>query len=331
MEQNTEYVPVPCNQVPSIRAALSIQAGNRKRWLIKGWGGLGDQVCAEPTIRFMANLPDEYEVTLLTEFPDLYTHIPNLRIITSTCSLESKHYYTVPTIETQDKIVNLFITHAYIQPVDYVSINLLRGQLPVADRQIHLPDFESDFDIFRDLKKSPEEFILVHPGKHWESKTFPAEYWKEVTTLLAAKYHVILIGQKIDQNIGYVEFDAPGNSTDLRGHCEFQLTDFVAFCKNSKRVLTNDSSPIHLSASGDAEIFYFATAKASDYLLHWRHGVLGWAMHDLALGSVCGHIPSPILSGEGQTILFDKCSEERMRSLLPNPRVVYETICRGLK
>jgi len=55
---------------------------------------------------------------------------------------------------------------------------------------------------------------------------------------------------------------------DLRG--KLSLEDFAWVCKNSQRLITNDSSPLHLAACGGGKVAYLSTVRHPDLLMHWR-------------------------------------------------------------
>ena len=43
---------LPAFNIPSFNVQRAFEAGVKRKFLINTWGGLGDQICAEPAMRF---------------------------------------------------------------------------------------------------------------------------------------------------------------------------------------------------------------------------------------------------------------------------------------
>jgi hypothetical protein len=317
-----DKVLMPALEHPDFKTAMAIENGCDKKWLIKTWGGLGDVVCAEPTIRFIdSHLPDIH-VTIKTAHPEIFRHLKVTRVPLET-SLDETQYYTVNTINHQDSLAWKFMSHGICHPVDYVSLNILRGQLPTADREIKLPRYTSmRIDPFAYLVESPEDFIVVHPGKHWPSKTFPADWWAELTHELSKHWAVILIGKTVDENVGYVPFSIGLHSGiyDLRDYPGFGLKDLIAFLTHAEYVFTNDSAPIHIAAAGKAHIGFIASCKHADFLFHWRGNKWKRRMYDFGRDNLYYHLnKSPV---QGKSVEYGDITPEQMNKILPNPKDV---------
>lgn len=324
MRLERDTVILPAKEIPSFRCAHAIKNNTRKKWLIKTWGGLGDVVCAEPTIRYMIRRMRDHSFYLQTDYPELFRHLNFEDVFSSTETIDESKFYVVRTINDQSSLSWDFLSHALMQPVDYVSINMLRMQLPVGHRSIRLPEYESDIEPFKELKAKPEQFILVHPGRHWPSKTFPAEYWKGVVDELSKYFKVILIGKTVGESQGFVDFDVSGNTNvyDLRDYPDFGLTDLIAFCRTARLLLTNDSAPIHIAAAGSAYIGIISSCKKSDYLFHWRHGRFAWRMYDFARDNFFNYTElSPIREDE---LRFEHLPDGLMEKILPDPKSILE-------
>ena len=104
--------------------------------------------------------------------------------------------------------------------------------------------------------------------------TFPKAFWDKVINRLCDRgLTPILIGADADDNRSTVDVDA-SRCLDLRN--KLSLTESVWFLQNATVLLTNDSSPLHMAASGDAWIGYIATCKHPDMITHWRRGRWQW-------------------------------------------------------
>ncbi len=71
----TTPVQVPTHWIPSGRTFVATQNGCERNILFNTWGGLGDQTCAEPAIRYALREFKDCKFTLASEQPDLFQHL----------------------------------------------------------------------------------------------------------------------------------------------------------------------------------------------------------------------------------------------------------------
>jgi hypothetical protein len=191
-------------------------------------------------------------------------------------------------------------------------------QLPVEDRQIMLSGTP-----FMQLEEKQLQ-VVVHPGKHWPSKTFPKSWWDRVLReLVRLRITPILIGSDMGDKRGTVEVDATG-CIDLRNRTSFGHLAWIL--QRCKVLLTNDSSPMHIAASvdpkdrhktGNAWIGYIATCKHPDFITHWRHGEFQWREVNHSTGGVWAmHDFIPNFQG---TLPIDDATKDLVESWLPDP------------
>lgn len=302
---------MPAHQMPGFRTSKAIHRGVEKNILITTWGGIGDQVCAEPTIRyalkeFASN--NKVEVTLASHIPEVFRHLKFKRVF----NLEQElpvfdNYLVFKTIAEQNDLSWQFINHCVINCVDYPAISAFRCQLPIKDREVKLYS--------EPVLLPVDRRIIIHPGKHWPTKTFPKSWWDSLIKLFVETgYMPIIIGKNMDDNRGTVDVDTSG-CLDLRD--KLDLNGLVYLLQNSHVVLTNDSSPIHIAASGRAFIGFVATCKHPDYITHWRNGAWSWRMKNFGRGGIWEHLDH--LPNKGDEVTVDKCSPEQLMSWLPEP------------
>lgn len=310
---------LPVEQMPNCRVTMAVERGVEKQLLFKTWGGIGDQVCAEPTIRYALKAFKGCQVSLASEHPEFFRHLSFKRVF------DLKHeqpiwqqYLVFDTIHPTDHVQWQFMSHMLVNCVDYVSLCALRCQLPVSDREVKMDTIGhrgiGDFSVRNNI-------IAVHPGRHWPSKTFPKEWWDAVlATLVKRGSRPVLIGSETDDNRGTVDVCAEG-CDDWRG--KMSLMETAAFLQHDARVLlTNDSAPLHLAAPGEAWIGYVATCKHPDMISHWRRGAWSWRMQNLGLGGVwdvVSHCPN-----QSQEVTADQVAPDLLASWLPRPEVFAE-------
>lgn len=316
-------VQVPAKQVPPYRYAIAQERGI-KQMILTTWGGCGDQVCGEPTARYAFKLFEGYEISLLTSYPDLFTHLPFKKIYhkSEAPNLNDQEWLVKHTNPSNHFMARDFINHHFTQVVDFSSLCAFQRQLPIEDRAIKLP--KSDFG---ERFKLP---ILIHPGRHWESKTFPKMWWDAVIGKLAKLYpfRIGIIGKDVDAETGTVDVEVPEGVFDFRN--KMSILDLSSALQAAQVVVTNDSAPLHIAAAGFAKIIFISSCKESDHLKHWRRskqsGKVEWAwnMKNMELTGLWEMQSSiPIRDTEFR---IDLMSPEMMEKILPDPMSVVDEV-----
>ena len=252
-------------------------------------GGLGDQACAEPAIRFMKKMYPDDNIIVATHFPRLFMHLNNVEIIEhGKANLQpDTPYYITETLPDPHTLQWAIVSHLLCHPVDYSSIALMHRTLPNQEKIIKLKFDESELQAVKDLIDDDlKNLILVHPGMHWESKSFPTEYWNELINKLSEKYKVCIIGKDTDGDVpaddavhdgyyiagarGVSDIPCPKDCYDLRN--QLTLGELIALISQAKILISNDSAPIHIAGAFDNYIIVLPSCKHPDHILPYRNG-----------------------------------------------------------
>lgn len=316
-------VLLPARMVPSFNVKEAFDRGVERKFLINTWGGLGDQVCAEPAIRFALKAFSKCEISLSTRQPDLFMHL-NFKEVFDTRKVQpvSDNYMVFQSIVTPDHLLWEFVSHMISHCVDFPSICMFRCQLPNADKEIQLPDYPVENPLVGRALELGKRAIIIHAGKHWPSKTFPKEYWDEqVRAFQKEGFQTVLIGKEGFEvgsgNVGFVDVN-PEGSLDLRN--QLSMRDLVCLLKNSHFIFSNDSAPIHIAAAGDAFIGFVASCKHPDYITHWRKGQFGYKTKNFGHDGAWNHFDhSPV---QDQEVKAEELPIGLMEKILPDPAEV---------
>jgi len=246
-------------------------------------GGLGDCISAEPTIRYMREtLYPEADIYLLTKkyFHCLYRHIAGITFLEEGEILPEEidavcEFNTHPTIHDSNNefatAFGNFCPHPMINSVDWVSIACINRQLRCKDKTIKMEYSKTDLDNLLKICEKPEELILIHPGRGWETKTFPVTWWQKIIDSLAdAGMKIGLIGKEVSEEHGYVPVVCPSNGVDLRDKLE--LMEMAALIDKAPVLITNDSAPIFFAGAFENYIIIIPTCKEGDLITPFRHG-----------------------------------------------------------
>lgn len=319
-------VAIPITHLPIFRTKIAVDSGVEKNILLKTWGGLGDQICAEPTLRFAIRSFKGCSISLASERPELFQHLNfNKTFDLKEVQPNYSNFLLLDTITPPDdsNLVWQFFSHMLVNCVDFPSMCALRCQIPVEDKEILIRP-TVDEEKIKELK-IPQNAIFIHAGRHWQSKTFPKDWWDSVLdNIIKFGHRPVLIGADTDDNRGTVDVNVQNHTIDLRNKLSIQ--ESIWLLQRAKVLLTNDSSPLHMAASSDpsdlnntglAWIGFIATCKHPDYIMHWRKGHWAWREKNFGRGGIWDIID--YCPNKDNEVTADKVPEDMLLSWLPDP------------
>jgi len=317
VDPHRDYFQIPVGLIPNARTTIAVQNGVERNLLFRTWGGLGDQACAEPTLRYALKSFKGCTISLASEQPEMFAHLTFDRVYDLRWQRPVyENFLCFETITPPDdsNLVWQFFSHMLVNCVDFPSLCALRCQLPVKDREVTLSGVPLPESVLDALAIEPN-YVVVHAGRHWQSKTFPVEWWNRVLmTILAHGCRPVLIGADTDDNRGTVDVSTEG-CVDLRN--QLSVTQTITLLSKSRVLLTNDSSPLHLAAPGNAWIGYVATCKHPDMITHWRKGEWGWRMKNFGRGGIWNIIDN--CPNKASEVTAERVPEIALLSWLPDP------------
>lgn len=286
-------------------------------------GGMGDQLCSEPVLRFIRKWysKETTDIYCFTHWKRLFKHLENDFIFSDIENIipQDTSIYFMETSPKVEQMIWRFISHPMIHPVDYISLSCLRRTMPDSDKDIKLEVYPEELEAIKDL---PQFDILVHPGRGWPSKTFPTAWWLEVTKLLKdSGLRVAIIGKHIGEDQGYVEFECPDGVTDLRDMQS--LGESIALISKTPVLISNDSAPVHLAGAFDNWIVLIPSCKHPDHVLPYRKGTKSYKTKHIYGRLTCDAIESLPTSLKDVTV--DKTVGDIME-YLPEPEKVIENV-----
>lgn len=237
-------------------------------------GGLGDECCSEPPLRYAKKYlyPTE-EVKVFTKYPEVFRHIgwPCGSSAKELGLSDMPHKYFRIFSSPYQNVAGAHRVHPFasiaqplfVSTVDYHSLMLLRRILPDGDRRIHLSvDPQTEASI---VARIPKNSILVHIGHTDHSRSLPADYIEELTTrLIQEDFSPVLFG-----NPSIEVYPDINGSLRLR---DLSVAETLALIKNVQILITNDSAPVHIASAWDNFIIVMPTIRHPDRLVHPRHG-----------------------------------------------------------
>lgn len=334
--QEKEHIPGarvawPAWEIPAYRTSIALQQGCADNLLFILWGGIGDQLCSEPTLRFALDQFKGCKVSLATDFPEMFSHLKFHEVFnTKQTRPDASKYLVFKTITVPTDLSWQFMSHCITHCVDFPSLCALRCQLPIAYKAVQIePEAPADGRLISIATNKKN--VLVHAGKHWESKTFPVEYWNSVLQEMVDQgLTPVLIGKTVDTNVGYVDCYHE-KAIDLRDQCSLKETLWL--CKHSSAMICSDSAPLHMATTGHAHIAFICSAKHQDYIYHWRMGYedqpeWAWRMKHFNKGGMWDIMD--MCPNQSKEQVVDKCDPEILKTWLPEPKEIVSWISQQL-
>jgi len=298
---------------------------HKRNVVISVSAGMGDQLCTEPVIRYTKKhvFPDS-EMKVVTHHPRLFQHIKDVEVLDYNTYKGNDDATLVLYSCPDDKDSEHHLSHVMFHPTDFSSISMIKQTIPPQDKDIKLEVFPEDFSEIIEIAGITDlrEFVVVHPGKWWPSKTFPVEWWQKVIdNLVAAGHKVGIVGKRMDDKQGYVNVECPKGAVDFRDLTT--LGGLIALISQAKVTLTNDSCPVHIAGAFDNWLVVIPTAKWPWHIIPYRHGRQDYKVKALYKKLTIDHIDIDFTSFTPDTI--DKVNGNIL-DYIPEPDEVVNTV-----
>lgn len=235
-------------------------------------GGMGDQVDAEPTLRYMQKVyKDSADIIVTTHWPRLFKHL-DYEIINHNQFVPGAHrpFYEMKTFPDPTTITYSVISNLLCHTVDYCSIAALQRVLPLPDKIVKLETSEEDDKELDEVLNGFDltKAVLIHAGRHWNSKSFPIEWWQGVVDTVAKEVPVCLVGTDDHSNRGAYQLNVPDNSINLIDRTT--VGSLISAISRAPVLVSNDSVPVHIAGAFDNWIIVVPTCKHPDHILPFR-------------------------------------------------------------
>jgi len=265
----------------------------KRHILVDVQGGLGDQVEAQPAIRYLTEhvYPGD-DIVIKTHYPVLFQGIKaKVYLHGQFISKADTPYYHVNTLPGPETSLWHHVSGLLCHQADYSSMALLKRILPAKDKNIILDVKDEWLEGAKNVCGDDlENLVLVHAGKHWESKTMPVEFWQDIVdTLQQEGMKVCLIG-KTELTRGTQPIIAREGMIDARDL--LSLEELIALLSKAPVLLSNDSAPVHLAGAFDNWIVLVPTCKHPDHVLPFRNGTTAYKTKAIYKRLALDDIPS---------------------------------------
>jgi len=133
-----------------------------------------------------------------------------------------------------------------------------------------------------------DRFIAIAPGSVWETKKYPAEYFKEIIDHFTKSYYkVVLIGGEKDRAL--CESLAAGYQNNVFASAgTFSFVETVQLLKSSSLLICNDSAPTHLGVSAEIPVLTIYCSTTSKFGFYPYNQGSDYISYDDLICKPCG-------------------------------------------
>jgi Glycosyltransferase family 9 (heptosyltransferase) len=292
----------------------------RKNVAIEVQGGLGDQIAAEPAVRYARDvIYRDDNLVLVSSWPEVFRHL-DLPVHSQFDRVPQaagfRRRYTRANPAARHKL-SLHQIHG----TNLASHVALGVDLPLACKT---PRLSVDPAALARLvrPRDVDSLVLLHPGRGAAADTFPPDVWQSFANILTDHgFHVAVIGNREDAQLAIVEFDR-SKCIDLTD--KLTTRELIALISRARVLVANDSAPVQIAGAFDGWIGLIATLRHPEYVLPWRNGSQFYRARNLERAELyADYVHKP--SGSRNPDLA-VCDQKRLRACLPEPSAILEFV-----
>jgi hypothetical protein len=251
--------------------------------------GLGDLICATPTIK---KIHDSYghKVLVISKMPELFKNNPYVEKSLKSSSVD------MPYINENYLVHNSFYN---VGKKNERGIEYKHNMMDIRQfHAIHLgfmlgkDEMECFYEPITPLTiEVPEKYVLIHPVSTWESRTWRAENWMQLTqSLNDLGFNVISIG-KDSSETGFFNVQKPVFNFEIEKGMNLMNKTSISDCwhliNKAHCFVTMDSGLLHLAGTTDTHIIHLGSSIKPEFRIPYRKGRQGVYKYDYVRG-MCG-------------------------------------------
>jgi ADP-heptose:LPS heptosyltransferase len=302
--------------------------------------GLGDTICATPTIRELRRRFPGHGIDVYSYYPELFTYNPH---VNNAYFLEEKHEldgsYTNLRQYGYAVFFQTFFSSKFKPQVDYYansiidtcSLIALNERLLDQDKWLEVPIMEKDYDSLKekihdstlDLGKA----VVIHPSVTWPTRTWPSERWQDLTNmLLKTGFPVIAVGSTLPVIERRNQLQAISMHTCPRGAIDLIdrlfMLETIALLNQCKAVITVDSGLLHMALCTPIDIVGMFTIVHPQFRLAWRETGFDHRFAEVEPNSKCRYCSS---RRDQEIKDYKDCPNGKIPPCMPEAENVFET------
>jgi hypothetical protein len=278
-------------------------------------GGLAEQIAAEPAVRYAREvLYPADRLVIVAGRPQVYSHL-KAPVYLELDQIPERGSFLVQSSALAAEFESACISD---HVVDVAARRLLGRELPEDAKTPRLRVDERALSslLAKLAPDTPEQLVLLHPGRVRECDTFPADVWRAYADTLSKNgFRVAIVGER-KADFAVVDFDAAG-CLNLVG--KLSLPEMIALVSRVRVLLANDSAAAAIAGAFECWTGLIAPARRPENVLHHRHGSPLWRSKVLERAARYLRPEVPLATSTADR-------EANLREALPTPEQVLEFV-----
>lgn len=241
---------------------------------LESCNGLGDLICATPTIK---KLSESYgkKITVLSKMPELFKRNPYVEASYKFNSIDfeyfEKNYLIHNSFYNVGKKNQRGIEYKHNR-IDIRQFHAIHLGFMLAKNEMecyYKPTEEFNIEI-------PESYVLIHPVSTWATRTWASINWMNLTKMLNERgVNVISIGKDSSEK-GFFNVDKPVFNFEIEKGLNLMNKTSISDCwhliNRAKCFITMDSGLLHLAGTTDTPIIHLGSHITPEFRIPYRKG-----------------------------------------------------------
>ena len=168
-----------------------------------------------------------------------------------------------------------------------------------------------------------DKFIVIAPGSVWETKRYPAEYYRQIIEhFVTLQYQIVLIGGAEDKNLCETLKGTEKENVIITAG-DFSFIETIELLKSSSLLICNDSAPTHLGVSADIPVLTIYCSTVPQFGFYPYNIKSDYISYDNLSCKPCGihgYSSCPLSTFDCAKLLAPDLVIERAEKLLSNER-----------
>lgn len=134
-----------------------------------------------------------------------------------------------------------------------------------AEKRVRPELYPSEMDQKKVQEYVKKDYFCIAPASVWFTKQLPAEKWIELIQKLDSEATVYILGAPNDKELGDSIIEKSNHSGVVNLAGKLSLLQSAALMKTATRSYVNDSGPLHLASSVNANVTAFFCSTVPDF------------------------------------------------------------------
>ena len=217
--------------------------------LLLGCNGIGDTLCAIPTIKHLNKVYNK-NIHVFTYQPEIFKNFPYITLTDNYNAGEN------------DLLIESFKVGSFVHTrTDIRQLHAISSGFQLLPEEMNMEFYP---DPYIPIENLPDNYIVIHPSKTWPSRTWEQERWQELVDKLNEKgIPIVIVGKDSSEN-GTYHIQKPVFDIQIKNGLnlvnKINLHQTWHILNKSSMVITMDSGILHLAGTTDTYIIQLGSS-----------------------------------------------------------------------